>query len=196
MGAGLVGNHIRAHAATHQFGQHVGGVGTQADGNRTAFGGVFFDACQRIVQIVGLLVQITGTQAEVDAGLLAFDVQRAGASQGSGQGLRAAHTAQTGGEDPFAAQIAAVVLAAGFDEGFVSALYDALRADVNPAAGGHLAVHRQAFGVQFVEVFPSGPVRHQIGIGQQHARRVFVGFEHAHRFAGLNQQGLVVVQLF
>ena len=110
--------------------------------------------------------------------------------------MRAAHAAQTGGEDPFAAQIAAVVLAAGFDEGFVSALHDALRADVNPAAGGHLAVHRQAFGVQFVEVFPSGPVRHQIGIGQQHARRVFVGFEHAHRFAGLDQQGFVVVQLF
>ena len=88
------------------------------------------------------------------------------------------------------------MLAAGFDKGFISALHDALRTDVNPRTGGHLAVHRQTFGVELVEVLPSGPVRHQIGIGNQHARRVFMGFEHAHRFAGLHQQGFVFVQFF
>ena len=101
--AGLVGHHIGAHAAAHQFGQHVGSVGAQADGNGAAFGGVFVDARQCVVQIAGLFVQIAGAQAEVDAGLLAFDVQRAGAGQRCGQRLRAAHAAQTGGEDPFAA---------------------------------------------------------------------------------------------
>jgi hypothetical protein len=34
------------------------------------------DADQRVVQITGLLVQITAAQAEVDAALLALDVKR------------------------------------------------------------------------------------------------------------------------
>lgn len=38
-------------------------------------------------------------------------------------------------------------------------------------------------------------MRHQVGVGDQHPRRVGVGLEHADRLAGLYQQGLVVVQL-
>ncbi len=168
----------------------------QGDGDGFAFGGVFFDARQRVVQVVGLLVDVAGAQAEIDAALLAFDVQRAGAGQRRGQRLRAAHAAQAGGQHPAALQVAVVMLAARLDEGFVGALHDALAADVDPAAGGHLAVHGQAFGVQFVEVFPGGPVRHQVGVGDQHARGVGVGFEHADRLAGLHQQGFVVFQRF
>ena len=62
------------------------------------------------------------------------------------------------------------MLATGFDEGFVGTLHDALAADVDPAAGGHLAVHRQPFGIQLVKVFPGGPVRDQVGVGDQHTR--------------------------
>ena len=74
-------------------------------------------------------------------------------------------------------------------------LDDALAADVDPAAGGHLAVHGQALGVEFVEVLPTGPVRYQVGVGDQYARGVAVGLEHAHRLAGLHQQGFVVIQV-
>ena len=88
------------------------------------------------------------------------------------------------------------MLATGFDEGFVGALHDALATDVDPAAGGHLAVHRQPFGIQFVEVFPGGPVRDQVGVSDQHARRVFMRFKYADRFTGLHQQGLVAFQVF
>ena len=35
---------------------------------------------------------------------------------------------------------------------------------------------------------------HQIGVGNQHPRRVAVGFEYAYRLAGLYQQGFVVFQ--
>ena len=80
------------------------------------------------------------------------------------------------------------------EEGFVSPLHNALRADVDPGAGRHLAVHHQALLIQLVEVLPVGPVRHQIGIGDQHPRRIGVGLEHAHRLAGLHQQGFVVLQ--
>jgi hypothetical protein len=86
------------------------------------------------------------------------------------------------------------MLAPGFGEGFVGALHDALGADVDPAAGRHLAVHEQALAVEFIEVLPGRPLRHQVRIGDQHARRIKVGLEHADRFARLDQQGLVVFQ--
>src|SRR5690606_25815711 len=67
-------------------------------------------------------------------------------------------------------------------------------ADVDPRAGRHLAVHHQTLLIQLVEVLPGGPVRHQVGVGDQHARGVGVGGEDADRLAGLHQQGLVVAQ--
>ena len=84
--------------------------------------------------------------------------------------------------------------AAEFGEGFVGALNDALAADVDPRAGRHLAVHHQALAIELVEFVPGRPVRHEIGIGDQHARRVRVGVENADRLAGLDEQRLVVFQ--
>ena len=92
------------------------------------------------------------------------------------------------------AKIAAVVLAAHLDERLVGALHDALRADIDPGAGGHLAVHHEPLAIELVEVLPGRPVRHEVGVGDQHARRVGVGAEHADRLAGLDQQRLVVLE--
>ena len=69
-------------------------------------------------------------------------------------------------------EVAAVMLAADLDEGLVGALHDALAADVDPRAGRHLAVHHQALAIELVEVLPGRPVRHEVGVGDQHARRV------------------------
>ena len=91
-------------------------------------------------------------------------------------------------------EVAAVVLAAGLDEGLVGALHDALAADVDPRAGGHLAVHHQALAVELVEVLPRRPLRHQVRVGDQHARRIDVRAEHADRLARLHQQRLVVLR--
>ena len=109
----------------------------------------------------------------------------------AGQRLRAAHAAEARGQQPAAGEAAAVVLAAHLDEGFVGALHDALRADVDPRAGRHLAVHHESLAVELVEMLPGAPARHEVGVGEQHARRVGVRLEHAHRLAGLDQQGLV-----
>ncbi|MNG91175.1 hypothetical protein D3C79_500820 [compost metagenome] len=196
MGAGLVGDHVRAHATLDQLRQDFCRVATQGNRDGFAFGAVLFQARQSVIQIGGLLIDIASFQAEIDAALLAFDVQRAGPGQGSGQWLCATHATQPGGQHPAAFQAAVVMLAASFDEGLVSALHDALATDVNPAASGHLAIHRQALGIQFVKVFPGGPVRHQVGVGNQYARGVTVRFEHADRLAGLHQQGFVVFQGF
>ena len=67
---------------------------------------------------------------------------------------------------------------------------------IDPRAGRHLAVHHQALLVEFVEVFPGRPLRHQVGVREQHARRIRMGAEHAHGFAGLDQQRFVGLQFF
>ena len=81
------------------------------------------------------------------------------------------------------------------EEGLISALQDALGADIDPRTGGHLAVHHQSTGGKVVEVLLGGPVRHQVGVGDEHARGVRVGFENGYGFAGLHQQGLVVLEV-
>ena len=196
VGRGLVGHRIRADAAANQFRQDFGGIAEQRNRHRFSFSAVFLDAGQRVVQIMGLFVHIPGLDAHIDARLLAFDIERAGTGHAGGQGLRTAHAAQTGGQNPFSGEIAGIVLTPHLNEGFKRALHDALRTDVYPRTGGHLAVHHQTFFVEFVEVFPGRPVRHQIGVGQQHTRRIRVRGEYTDRLTALDQQGFVVVEGF
>ena len=184
---GLVGHDVGPWAAglgpPHHLGQQLGGVAAQADGYRLAGRGVPGDQRQGFVQVRGLLVEVAGAQPEVDAALLAFDVEGTCAGKAGCQRLRAAHAAKTSGEHPAPAQIALKVLTAGLDKGLVGALHNALGADVDPAAGGHLTVHHQASAVELIEVLPVGPLGHQVRVGQQHARRPGVGAKHADRLA-------------
>ena len=79
-------------------------------------------------------------------------------------------------------------------KGLVGALQDALGADVDPGSRGHLAVHGQPQRVEPPELGPVGPLRHQIGVGDEHPRRPLVGAEDADRLARLHQQRLIVLQ--
>ena len=80
------------------------------------------------------------------------------------------------------------------DEGLVGALHDALRADIDPRARGHLPVHHEPLAIERVENVPGRPVRHEIGIGDQHPGRVGMGAEHADRLAGLDEQRLIPLE--
>src|SRR5579884_2078434 len=88
------------------------------------------------------------------------------------------------------------MLPAKCSKGFVGALDDALRSDIDPATGGHLAVHREFKGFQAVEFITCGPFRYQIGVRDQDAWRMRKGSESADRLAGLNEQGFVVLKVF
>ena len=77
-------------------------------------------------------------------------------------------------------------------EGLEGALEDALGADVDPRAGGHLAVHREAEVLEPAELLPVGPVADQVGVGDQHPRRPLVGLHDPDRLAGLHEHRLVV----
>jgi hypothetical protein len=190
----LVGHHVRADAAADQLGEDVGGIAEQADGQRRLFAAAVLDHGERLVEIAGLRIEIARAQPHLDAARLALHGEAGGARHGRGERLRAAHAAEAGGEDPSAGEVTAIVAPADLDEGLVSALNDALRPDIDPGAGRHLAVHHQALAVEFVEVVPGRPMRHEIGIGDQHARCVGMGAEDADRLAGLDEQGLVLLE--
>ena len=194
MRAGLVGDDVGPHPALHQFGEDFGGVAQQADRLRLARGGPALDQGERFVQAFGLLVEIARAQAEIDALGIAFDRQAAGPGHRRGKRLRPAHAAKPAGQDPFARQIAPIMLPARLDEGLVGALDDALRADVDPRTGRHLAVHHQALPIELAEMVPVRPVRHDVRIRDQHARGIGMRAEHAHGLARLHQQRLIVRQ--
>ena len=152
------------------------------------------DHRQRLVERGGLEVDVAGGQAEIDPALVALDRQHREAGHGRGQGLRAAHAAEAAGQDPAPLRPAAEMLVGDGVEGLVGALHDALAADVDPGPGGHLAVHHQALAIELVKMLPGRPVRHEVGVGEQNARCVGVGLEHAHGLARLDQERLVVLQ--
>jgi hypothetical protein len=106
----------------------------------------------------------------------------------------AAHAAEPGGDDEPAAQRAAEALARERGERLVRALQDPLGPDVDPGPGGHLAVHHQPGRIELAERVPRGPLRHEVGVRDQHARGVRVGLEHADRLAGLHEQRFVVLE--
>ena len=54
------------------------------------------------------------------------------------------------------------MLAARFSKSFIRALHNTLGADVDPRASRHLAIHHQTFFIEFIEMIPRGPMRHQI----------------------------------
>ena len=196
----LVGDQVGLHSAIlstlDQFRQNLCRIAKQADGHRFATLAMVFDQSQRVVQIARLFVQVARAQAKIDARLLAFNIQRDRARKRRRQRLRAAHAAQTSGQNPTPFPIAIEVLTTRFDKGFIRALHDALRANVNPTARRHLSIHKQTLAVEFIEMFPIRPFGHEVRIGNQHTRRIAVGFKHAHWFTRLHEQGFILVQFF
>ena len=108
--------------------------------------------------------------------------------------LRAAHPAAAAGDRQRPRQRAAEPLRGDRGERLVGSLQDPLGADVDPRARGHLAVHRQAEALEPAELLPGRPVRHEVGVRDQHARRPLVRAHDADRLARLHQQRLVVAE--
>ena len=196
MGGGLVSHDIRHHAHLDQLRFDLGAVADQSD-RKGLFGGLgFLDPFQSLLQTVSFAVNIPVVDAFIDTGLIHLDTQHNRSGHGGRQGLSAAHAAIAAGQDKSAVQIAAeMFLAAGY-EGFIGALQNTLRSDINPRSGRHLPEHNQAQFFQFAEFFPGSPVRYQMRIGDQHAWAVFECSENTDRFAGLNQQSFIIIQVF
>src|SRR6202008_4256605 len=101
--------------------------------------------------------EVTRLEPLLDAAILHLDRNAVRTRHHCRERLRATHPAQARGQDPATLQVAAIMLAAHFGECLVGALDDALRADVDPAAGSHLAVHHEPLAIELVERLPVRP---------------------------------------
>ena len=184
-------------AAAQQLGDDLGGVAEQAD--RAAA------AARR-----GPRPPSRSASSRSSAAYVAGSGGRPGGRSGTGRRRRQIATPpfmvtasgcappmppQPAGQRDGAGQRAAEPLGGDGGERLVGALQDALGADVDPRAGGHLAVHGQAERLQPAELLPVGPVGDEVGVGDEHPGRPLVGAEDADRLAGLDEQGLVALQV-
>jgi hypothetical protein len=150
--------------------------------------------CPAVAAVAGAagdLVEITRVQPALQLGAIDVGDQTDAAVHGDRQRLRAAHAAAARGHHQPPREAAAEVRAPARREGLVGPLHDPLRADVDPRAGRHLAEHDQAPPLEIVEAGVGRPVRHQVRVGDQDARRVLVGAQHDDRLPRLDQQRLV-----
>ncbi len=176
-------------------GKDRGGVADQADGDGLALLLVGDDAIDRVVEVVGDLVEVAVLDAAPKSGRVDVDDQAGALVHRDGERLRAAHAAAAGGDRERARERAAEPLRGDGREGLVRALQDPLRADVDPRAGGHLAVHRQAEVLEAAELRPGRPVADEVGVGEEHAGRPLVRLEDADRLAGLHEHRLVALEV-
>ena len=173
-------------------GKTVGGVADQADGQRAPVPLRGQAPGDGVVEVVGHLVEVAVLDAAPQPGGVDVDDQADAAVQRDGQRLGAAHAAAAAGQRERAGERAAEPLGGDGGERLVGALQDALGADVDPRAGGHLAVHGQAEVLEAAELRPGRPVADEVRVGDQHPRRPLVGLQHADRAARLDEHRLVV----
>ena len=183
----LVGDDVDRDTVGHQPGEHLGDIAHQRDGSRVGRPGE--------VGHGGLVARgdaIDPARVEAPPGPVVIDLddQAAPTEVGNGQALGAAHTAQPGGDHPAARQRAVEMPAGDGAERLVREAEDALRSDVKPRRGGHLAVHGQAGVLEPAELVGVRPGRHHHGGRNQYPWRVRMCGEHRDRPAGLHDQRL------
>ena len=192
--ARLVGDDVDLHVAPRKLGEDLRGIAGEADRERAPLAPRAVKARKRVVEVRGSLVEVAGLDSPLDPPQVDLDAQRRTAQHRDGEGLRAAHPAEPGGHHQPTRERAAEALAGGRGEGLVGALEDALAPDVDPGAGRHLAVHHQPGRVELAEVLPGRPLRDEVRVGDQHARRELVRLERRDGLARLHEQRLVVAQ--
>jgi hypothetical protein len=191
----LVGDEIERLSTSRQLRHDLGGVAEQADRERTALARRGPHTLQRLFQRFGSLVQVTRFEPPPDPLGVDLDAQDRRTRERGGQRLRAAHSAETRGQDRPPREVGgAEVLLTGSHERLVGALQDALAADVDPASRSHLAEHRQAESLEPAELVPGGPARDEQRVRDQDARSSGARPEDSDRLAALNEQRLVVAE--
>ncbi len=194
MGRGLVGDDVDGRALGEQARQQLGGVAEQADRERAAGVAGLDGEPEGMLRGVGPYVQVAVLDTAFDGARVAVDADRHAVVHGDGERLGAAHAAEPCGQGDGPGEAAAELLGGDGGERLVGALEDSLGADVDPRTGRHLPVHGESELFEPPELLPVRPVAHQVGVGDQHARRPLVGLHDADGAAGLHEHGLVLLQ--
>ena len=154
---GLVGDDVEPLAGRRPGGLDLRGVADERDRQRLPLGRPRPRRRERLRGVVGEPVDVADVEPPSRPRLVDLDRDAGALVHRHGQRLRAAHPAQAGGQRHGPPQAAAEVLARELGERLVGALEDPLGADVDPGAGRHLAVHRQAFALELAERVPGRP---------------------------------------
>jgi hypothetical protein len=141
---------------------------------------------QSLVERVDHHIDIARLQTALGARWVDLDDEANAFVHSNGQGLCTPHTAEAGGEHELPAEAPPPFLPGQRAQCFIGALQNALRADVDPTARGHLPIHDEPLGGERVEVLLGRPVGHQVRVGDEHTRGIGVGGEHGHRLARLH----------
>ena len=190
----LVGQHVRDDTAAREFGKDVGGIRLQGDGACLAGGSIPVDPCQRLIERLHVFVDVPGREPALDTRRIDLDHQRDPFVHRHGERLGAAHAAESGGDDQATRESAAEVTPRQFGQRLVGALEDALRTYINPAARGHLAVHRQAAVLEIAKHVPGRPCRHEHRVRDDDARGPRMRPKDGDRFARLDDERFIVLE--
>ena len=190
----LIGRSIGLEAAAHQRGMHFGRVPDEPDTERAACRLRLARPRQRLLQAGRDAVAVAGRVAPLRARCVHLHRQAHATVHRDRERLCSSHAAEAGREHDASRERAAEVTRRALGEGLERALHDALRADVDPRPGCHLAEHHEALALELPEMLPGRPARHQQRVGDQNARGIRLGAEDADRLARLDQQRLVVLE--
>ena len=151
-----------------------------------------------LFQAVGAVADPALSIAGLDAGVVHLGDDGGSAGDLSGLALSTGHAAQTGGHKQAAGQVAVLgdtqLQTAGVEQGVEGAVHDALRTDIHPASGGHLAVVGNAQSRSAVKVLLVIKGAHHQAIGDDDTGSQLVAVEQAQGVTGHDHQGLLVRQ--
>ncbi len=191
MSGRLVRNDVRNDPPVDNLRMGLGAVAHESYGERPSLSDRGTNELECFVQVVGHAVTVAGVEPLLYAGPVDLDVEADAAVHRDRQRLRAPHAAHSAGQNDPPLEATSEVLSRALGQGLVRALEYALRADVDPAARRHLAVHDEAPTLQLAEAVPRRPVANEIGVRDEHPRRVDVRLEDRDRLSGLDEQRLV-----
>ena len=194
VGRGLVGHDVDRRVHLRQQRHQLRPVGHQADGQWPHVRLGLLGELQRFLDRVGDGIEVTGLDAPFDAARIGIRAYDHAAVHRDCEGLRTAHPAGAAGERDGPGKRAVEPGGGDGGEAFIGALEDALGADVDPRPRSHLAVHDEPELLVAAELLERGPLRDEVGVGEEDSRRPLVGLHHADRLARLDEQRLVVLQ--
>ena len=199
MAGGLVAHQIHVDVVVIEVLQQIHDVAVIGHGAGGTSGLMLPGDGHGLLQTVGAVADPALGIAGVDTGVIYLGDDGGGAGDLSSLALGAAHAAETGRDEQTSRQVAVIgdaqLQPSGVEQGVEGAVDDALRADVHPSAGSHLAVVGHAQGGGPVEVLLIVEGAHHQTVGDDDPGCQLVGMEQTQRMAGHDNQRLLIGQL-
>jgi hypothetical protein len=183
VGGGLVGDDVGDVAALQECRKRLGCVAEDSYGQRLSGPFRLLGALYGSFEIVYPLVQVAVRDAAFDSVRIDLYAEGHALVHGYSERLGATHAAEACGQADAATQCSPKALFCHGRERLVSALKDALGADIDPRPRGHLTVHSQPGSLQFPKGLPVGPLGYEEGVSDQNPRRPGVCPEDGHRLS-------------